>query len=55
VQFLNKTNHLARRFNVPFEQNESQGRSARMNSRSAALSFGPDTPVMNARLFIRAD
>src|ERR1700692_1946053 len=29
------------------------GRSAPMNSRSAALSLGPDTPVMNARLFMR--
>src|SRR5580765_3293862 len=28
------------------------GRSARMKSRSAALSSSPDTPVMNARLFM---
>ena len=28
---------------------------ARMNSRSAALSSGPDTPVMNARVVMRAD
>ena len=28
------------------------GRSKRMNSRSAALSSNPDTPVMNARLFM---
>src|SRR5713226_6091803 len=28
------------------------GRSARMNSRSARLSSSPDTPVMNARLFM---
>jgi hypothetical protein len=31
------------------------GRSARMNSRSAALSSVPDTPVMKARLLIGAD
>src|SRR6266567_3446761 len=28
------------------------GRSVRMNSRSARLSSSPDTPVMNARLFM---
>src|ERR1700720_2032672 len=28
------------------------GRSKRINSRSAALSSNPDTPVMNARLFM---
>ena len=28
---------------------------ARMNSRSAALSSSPDTPVMNARLLMGAD
>src|SRR5215211_6373035 len=29
------------------------GRSVRMNSRSAALNSSPDTPVMNAREFMR--
>src|SRR6185369_3517373 len=28
------------------------GRSARMNSRSAALNSSPETPVMNARLLM---
>jgi hypothetical protein len=32
-----------------------QGRSERMNSRSAALNSSPDTPVMNARVFIPGD
>jgi hypothetical protein len=31
------------------------GRSARMNSRSAALNSVPDTPVMNARVLIPGD
>src|SRR5215216_5989342 len=31
------------------------GRSARMNSRSAAVRTVPDTPVMKARVLIRAD
>jgi len=31
------------------------GRSDRMNSRSAALNSGPDTPVMNARVFMAGD
>jgi thiaminase/transcriptional activator TenA len=33
----------------------AHGRSARMNSRSAALNSSPDTPVMNARLLMGAD
>ena len=31
------------------------GRSARMNSRSAAFNSVPDTPVMKARVFMAAD
>jgi hypothetical protein len=31
------------------------GRALRMNSRSAAFSSGPDTPVMKARVLMGAD
>ena len=55
-QFANKHERLAPDVSM-FRLNRMKphGRSARMNSRSAALSSGPDTPVMKARVLMRAD